>query len=327
MLLVCGEALMDVYTTAQTPTGLTLDARIGGSPYNVALGLARLAQPVAFFGGVSAGMLGERLMQSMRDEGVATDWVARPDSPTTLSLVGLGADGKPVYEFMGLGGADRAVGQADLATLPNDWQAIHIGSYCTVVEPIASTLKALINRSQGRCPISFDVNVRTGVEPDLDVWRASFGQLSRQATIIKLSDEDLALLHPEQSVEQFAAHCLRGGAGLVLLTSGAAGATAWTRHGRVEVAAPSIQVIDTVGAGDTFQAAILAWLAERDFLTNATINELSASQLKKMLNFAVTAAALTCQRRGADLPRRGELPADSEPRQLPIESALSRHWR
>jgi len=107
MVVVCGEALMDVFALADTATGMALEARIGGSPFNVAVGLARLGQPVAFLGAIAKDFLGERLVRALREEGVDTSTVVRVDAPTTLGLVGLDAQGVASYSFYGEGGADR----------------------------------------------------------------------------------------------------------------------------------------------------------------------------------------------------------------------------
>jgi pfkB family carbohydrate kinase len=165
MFMVCGEALMDVFATNDTPTGVALDARVGGSPYNVALGLARLAQPVSFFGSVSRGFLGERLMRFLGNEGVNLSTVQRSDAPTTLGLVGLDAQGVPSYSFYGDGCADRLLTADALAAVPAGLRAINFGSFTTVTEPTASTLRALVEREHGRTLIAYDPNVRLNVEP------------------------------------------------------------------------------------------------------------------------------------------------------------------
>jgi fructokinase len=139
MFVVSGEALMDVFGGADSAHGLTLDARIGGSPLNVAIGLARLAQPVTFFGAVSSGFLGQRLMRALRDEGVATDALARLDAPTTLGLMGLDEAGVPSYSFYGHGCADRLLPLDALATVLSAARAFHFGSYAMVVEPVPAT--------------------------------------------------------------------------------------------------------------------------------------------------------------------------------------------
>jgi fructokinase len=307
MILVCGEALMDVFETASTASGLTLDARIGGSPLNVAIGLARLGQPCMFFGGVSNDFLGQRLVKAMLEEGINTDALIRLDAPTTLVMVGLAALGKPIYQFLGAGAADRQLRPEHLSGLPTAPRAIHLGSYCTVVEPTASTLEALVLTHSRSSVIAFDANVRPGVEPELAKWRARFEFMIGHASLLKFSDEDLELLFPGEEPEQIAQRCLAVRSALVILTRGAHGATAWTREGRVDVTAPPIKLVDTVGAGDSLQAAVIAWLAENEKLSIAAIAALQMAQITELLSFAVAAAAATCERRGADLPTRAEL--------------------
>ena len=318
MFVVCGEALMDVFAGTENPTGLALDARCGGSPFNLAVGLARLAQPVAFLGAVSRDFLGQRLMHALRVEGVDTSATARVDAPTTLSLIGLDVHGVPAYSFYGAGGADRQLTLADLAALdalPIAVRAVHIGSYSTVVEPIASTLRALLERVTATTVICLDPNVRLNVEPDLARWREQLQWLLPRVHLLKISDEDLALLRPGISPAQFAAEALAQGVRLVVVTRGGAGAQAWTANCTVDVPAVAVTVIDTVGAGDTFQAALLTWLAEHDGLAVDVLGALSASSLRDALEFATRAAAITCARRGADLPRRVEV-TDTETHRL-----------
>ncbi len=309
MILVCGEALMDVFAAGDTPTGLALDARVGGSPFNVAVGLARLAQPVAFLGGVSEGFLGERLLRALRDEGVDTGPVARTPAPTTLSLIGLDARGVPSYAFYGQGAADRQLVPEALSRVPAGLAAIHLGSYAAVVEPVASTLRTLVEREHERCLITYDPNLRFNVEPDRERWRAMLEFMLPRTHLLKISDEDLGLLLPGRAPEDFAADALARGVGLVVVTRGAEGASGWTRAGRADAEPVRVEVVDTVGAGDTFQAALLTWLAEQGTLAPAALAALAPVQTAAMLRFAAQAAAITCSRRGADLPRRAELPA------------------
>ena len=307
MFVVCGEALFDVFAAGDTPTGLALDARIGGSPYNVAMGLARLGVPVAFLGGVERGFLGQRLMRSLADEGIDTRAVAEVPARTTLSLVGLDAQGVPQYSFYGEGAADRQITPADLARIPPEAKAYHFGSYAMVVPPIADTLRSLVQRERGLRLIAWDLNVRLNVEPDRARWRDLLAYMSARADLVKLSDEDLALLHPGEDADALARGWLAAGAALVVLTRGGEGATAWHAGGTTQVAAPKTQVVDTVGAGDTFQATMLAWLHDHALATPAGVRSLSPEQVHTMLAFAARAAAITCSRRGADLPRRADL--------------------
>jgi fructokinase len=307
MFLVCGEALMDVFSAGETPAGLALDARVGGSPFNVAVGLARLAQPVAFFAAVSRGFVGERLMRALVAEGVDRSTVSRTDAPSTLGLVGLDEKGVPSYAFYGEGGADRQLGLDALAGLPSRWRAIHVGSFATVVAPIAATLRALVERERGRALIAYDPNIRLNVEPSLAPWREMLAWMQPRTHLLKISEEDLQLLLPGTHLDQFAAGALAAGVRLVVVTRGGEGAIGWTANVRVEVPPVQVQVIDTVGAGDTFQAALLTWLAEHNALAGDALPTLGADQLRAALGFAARAAAITCSRRGADMPRRAEL--------------------
>jgi fructokinase len=307
MLMVCGEALLDVFAAGETRTGLTLEASVGGSPFNVAVGLARMGQPAAFFSAVSTGFGGERLMRALVAEGVDLRAVARTDAPTTLSLIGLDAQGVPSYAFYGEGCADRMLHQADLQRVPHTIAAVNVGSYATVVEPIASTLRALVEREHGRALIAFDPNIRLNVEPDLQRWRAQLAWMLPRTDLLKISDEDLGLLQPDVTPEAFAIEALTHGVKAVVVTRGAQGASGWTARCNAIAAPVAVQVIDTVGAGDTFQAALLTWLAENQSLTGAGVAALSHEALSEALTFAARAAAITCSRRGADMPRRSEL--------------------
>ena len=307
MFVVAGEALMDVFTGATTPTGIALDARIGGSPLNVAFGLARLGRRVAFLGGISSGELGGRLVDALRAEGVSLEAVHRSAAPTTISLVGVDARGVPEYAFYGTGAADRTLPLAALDRMPADARVLHVGSYTMVVGETAATQRALIERVRGRLVVSYDPNLRLNVEPDLAVWRATLDWMLPRTDVLKLSDEDLGLLYPGIDPAAFAADCLGKGAGLVALTRGGKGAFAWHASGVVEVPPVHVDVIDTVGAGDTFQSALVARLDELGALTPDGVRGMSAETLLDAMRFAAQAAAITCSRRGADLPRRAEM--------------------
>lgn len=307
MIVVCGEALMDVFAHGETPTGMELDARVGGSPFNVAVGLARMQQRVGFFGSVSLDFLGERLLRALNDEGVDTRCVARTSAATTLSLVGTDADGVPSYAFYGHGGADRQLVPEQISTLPATLAALHLGSYSTVVEPIGSTLRALVEREHSRTLISLDPNIRLNVEPDIGCWRELLDWMLPRTHLLKISEEDLGLLMPGATPEDFCRDALARGVRLTVVTRGSAGVLACTAAASVNVPAVAVPVVDTVGAGDSFQAALLAWLQENGRLSAAALGALHADALKEGLAFASRAAAVTCSRRGADLPHRNEI--------------------
>jgi fructokinase len=311
MLMICGEALLDVFQGDETRTGMTLDARVGGSPFNLAVGLARLGQPAAFFSAISTGFAGERLMRALQAEGVDTQAVARLDAPTTLSLIGLDAHGVPSYAFYSEGCADRLVDAEALKRVPTGLALVNLGSYASVVEPVASTQRALVDRERARgaagALIACDPNIRLNVEPDLARWRDQLEWMLPRTDLLKVSDEDLGLLLPGLSIDDFAARALDAGVKLVVVTRGAQGATGWNAQGRIAIDPVRVAVVDTVGAGDTFQAALITWLAEHAALNARALGALTPTALCDALAFAARAAAITCSRRGADMPQRDEL--------------------
>jgi fructokinase len=310
MFVVSGEALMDVFDAGPTATGQSLDARIGGSPLNVAIGLARLQQPVEFFGAVGRGFLGERLMRALNDEQVGTAAVQRPSAPTTLGLVGLDAQGVADYAFYGESGAERLLRLDDLEVLQRvapQAAAYHFGSYAMVIEPAGKTLRALAERSHRRSLVAYDVNVRLNVQPDLQRWRAVLDAMVGCTHLLKMSQEDFEALFPGRAAEEAAGRWLARGVTGVIITRGGEGAVAWTAAGRIDVAPVPTTLVDTVGAGDTFQAALLTALAEAGRASPTGITRLSQDEWSVVLGFAARAAAITCSRRGADLPRRAEL--------------------
>lgn len=307
MMMVCGEALLDVFAAGDTRTGMTLDANVGGSPLNVAVGLARLGQPVGFFSAISTGFAGERLMRTLVAEGVDTQAIARLAAPTTLSLIGLDAQGVPSYAFYGEGCADRLLEPGDMARVPHGLTVVNVGSYATVVEPVASALRALVERERGRALIAYDPNIRLNVEPDLQRWRDQLAWMQPRTDLLKVSEEDLELLYPGGLLEDFAMRALAQGVRAVVVTRGAHGAIGWTSQFSVTTSPVAVTVVDTVGAGDTFQAALLTWLAENGALSAQALGSLPQQAFAEALAFAAQAAAITCSRRGADMPRRAEL--------------------
>ena len=307
MFLVCGEALYDLFPEDNSGIGsVKFDARVGGSPFNVAIGLARLKVPAALLTGISSDMLGEKLTAVLKDEGVSTDYLIRTGRRTTLSLVGLDESGSPSYSFYGTGSADCGVKYKHFPVIGDDVTGLHFGSYSTVVRPVAKAFGRLA-RLQNKKFISYDPNVRLTLEPDLDIWRAGVEKFSNDADLIKISREDYDLLYSNQDPIEKVRQWFDCGVKLVILTDGGKQINAWSQAGfDLSVTPPSFKVIDTVGAGDTFQAAMLKCLLDEDNPKQA-ITDLDKPRLQAMLNYAATAAALTCTRRGADLPRLKEM--------------------
>jgi fructokinase len=264
MIVVCGEALVDLFVDGESAELLRLTAHNGGSPFNVAIGLARIGMPAMFFGGLSNDVFGARLFEALRWEGVELGATPRPQAKTALVCVAPDSKGSPTYTFYSDQTAERMVCPADLPRLPAQMDALHVGSYCMVVQPVAGTLRVLIERQRGLSLIAYDPNVRLTIEPSIAAWRATLEWMAARADLLKISEEDLESLYPGQPVEEFMNWALAAGAALVVVTRGALGALARTAAGiAAAVDATPATVIDTVGAGDTFQAALIAWLVGR----------------------------------------------------------------
>ena len=308
MFLSCGEALFDLFPSAETDTGFTFDARIGGSPFNVAVGLSRLGRRAALFTGLSSDPLGRRLERTLAEEGVETAWLVGKQNPTTLALVGLGPKGVPHYTFYGHDAADCSVGETDLPDLPPSVAAMHFGSYSLVVEPTGSSLLALARRHHDGKLISVDPNLRLNVEPDVGRWHRRVEAFSGIADLIKVSDEDLRLLFPGDGIDSALSRWSARGVRLIVVTRGGDGALVSLRGNVFEVSGCTVDVVDTVGAGDSFQAALLCGLDELGKATKPGLSEVSLEECRRVVDFAMAAAALSCTRRGADLPRRSDLP-------------------
>ncbi|WP_223525536.1 carbohydrate kinase family protein [Pseudomonas sp. A-B-26] len=311
MYLVCGEALFDFFSE-EDASGLAskvnFKAIAGGSPFNVAVGLRRLGVESALFAGLSTDYLGRRLQQVLQGEGVRADYLVDFAAPSTLAMVAVGANGSPHYSFRGEGCADRQLTLEHLPALGPEVRGLHVGSFSLVVQPIADTLLALVQRESGQRLISLDPNVRLNPEPNIELWRSRIATLVEYADLIKVSDEDLSLLYPEEDPQRVIEGWLQHRCQLVFLTRGGEGATVFSRvHGSWPVPASTVKIADTVGAGDTFQAALITWLTEQQLDSIEGLKQLGREQIGALLKFAVQAAALTCSKTGPDLPYRHQL--------------------
>lgn len=308
MFLVCGEALFDFFLEDEDGPGVARFAsRAGGSPFNVAVGLSRLGRDSGLLTGLSDDMLGRRLAKVLASEGVSTRYAVPTHRPTTISLVGLDAAGVPEYQFYGAGSADTGLAPADLPSLGGDVEGLHFGSYSLAVAPVADALAALARDECSRF-ISLDPNVRPTIEPDMDVWRMRVDALLPAVDLVKISAEDLALLYPGRTAENYAADVIGQGVGLVVVTDGGAPAHGWSATGHHAASQPpQVAVVDTVGAGDTFEAALLDGLLDHVAGPAAAVAGLDVAGLTALIDRAVRAAAITCSRRGADLPHAADL--------------------
>ncbi|MEJ8634277.1 MULTISPECIES: carbohydrate kinase family protein [Streptomyces] len=299
MIVVAGESLIDLVPHGNGEPLPTLLPRLGGGPYNTAVALGRLGARAAFCSRMSTDGFGEALLTGLRDAGVDTGLVARGPEPTTLAVASLGADGSAGYGFYAEGSADRLFELPP--RLPDAARAVAFGTCSLVLEPGASAYEALLRREAERGLFTLlDPNIRPGLIPDADAYRARFAGWLPSVSLLKLSEDDARWLGgvPE-------------GPAAVVLTRGDEGMSVRTRTGtEVSVPATQVRVADTIGAGDTVNAALLHGLAARDALSADGMARLDAEGWREVLDFAARAAAVTCSRTGAEPPYAWELRQD-----------------
>lgn len=302
---VIGEALVDIIPDDGADT---LRAHPGGSPANVAVALARLGVDTRFLGRTSTDRWGDRLREHLAGEGVVVEGSVG-DEPTAIAFVDVASDGAASYRFLWEGTADRRIGAAELTLALESLDAVHIGSVACLLDPGADAIAEVVAPIEERLVVSFDPNVRPSLVDDVEGARARLLALADHAHVIKASDEDLAFLFPDHDLERAAWELLDGAqTHLVVVTEGAIGARAFTPRFEVPIPPrPQGAVADTVGAGDTFMAGLLAGLAERDLLTVGALKGLDVDAVREVGAFAALAAGAVVARPGADPPRRADL--------------------
>jgi fructokinase len=309
MILCAGEALIDMLPRRSTGGAPCFAPVPGGAVFNTAVALARLDAPAALFTGLSRDLFGQKLEAALAVAGVDASLAVRSDRPTTLAFVEL-LDGRASYAFYDENTAHRMLGPADL---PGDAELAGIttaffGGISLVVEPCAAAHAALASRLAPNAVTMLDPNIRPAFIADEGAYRRRLGAMLAQADIVKVSDEDLAWLMGAGDPTDHARALIAKGPRLVCVTEGARGATAHHSAGHLHVAAPHAEVIDTVGAGDTFNAGLLAGLNEAGGLTKRWFDAPDEDALEAALKLGVAAAAITVARAGADPPSRAELP-------------------
>ncbi|MBM7172516.1 carbohydrate kinase [Streptomyces sp. G44] len=305
MIVVAGEALIDLVpreTDGGAAAGLpSLAPRLGGGPYNTAVALGRLGSPVAFCSRVSRDAFGEALLGGLRAAGVDLSYVQRGPEPTTLAVATIGADGSAGYSFYVEGTADRLFSAPD--ELPEGVRAMSFGTCSLALEPGASAYEELLRRAAARGVFTaLDPNIRAALIPDADAYRARFRSWLPSVSLLKLSQEDADWLGGTPM------EWLAAGPSAVVVTHGGDGLFLRTRDGmELRVPGEPVDVVDTIGAGDTVNAALLHGLAARDALSAEALAALDEDGWTAVLRFAARAAALTCSRAGAEPPYGAEL--------------------
>jgi fructokinase len=306
MILVAGESLIDLIVGPDDG----VHASPGGGPFNAARTIARLGQPTRFLGRFSTDPFGEMLTGKLAQDGVELAVPGRVPEPTALAIVALGGLGVPEYWFHVAQTAGFVLDQpAVREALQADVTALHIGSLGLVVDPMAAELERLAQDLPPDVLMLLDPNWRAQAIPDANAHRDRIRRLLPRTDILKTSTEDLSFLVPDCGPAEAARMLLAWGARCVLLTDGPSSVRAFTGADQLAIQVPPVEVVDTVGAGDAFGGAFLAWWAERGL---ARENLAHSPQLLAAVTAAARVASLTCARAGAEPPWRHELDTDEE---------------
>jgi fructokinase len=326
VLTVIGEALVDLVEST-THSSRSADghgpragdgprsytAHPGGSPLNVAVGLARLGQPTALLARLSPDAFGRVLREHAERNGVDLSAAVTATEPTTLAVVSLDSDGRATYDFYITGTADWQWQAQELSQLPAGTTVLHTGSLAAWTPPGDAVIQALVEqvRASTTVLISYDPNIRARLLGTPEQGRVKVERSVGQAHVVKASDEDVSWLYPDRDVDQVAADWLTLGALLVVITRGGDGASAYRRgHPTLHRRARRIELVDTVGAGDAFMSGLLGAIVSGRADSPDALAECTDEVVGRFVDQAALVAALTCQRAGADPPTRAEVDAE-----------------
>ncbi|MBO2452439.1 carbohydrate kinase [Actinomadura barringtoniae] len=312
-IAVIGEAVADAFLPGDPDAGdaLRMEVRPGGGPANTAVALARLGTSAQFLGRLGHGPFGRLLRRHLLASGVELNVVDAPEE-ATLAVAAIDRSGQAAYEFYARGTGDWQWTRDELLEREPRVGAVHTGSLALVMEPGGPLIEEMLERLRGQTTISIDPNVRPGIVRS-EVYRERLARWTRLADIIRLSEDDLAVLAPRAPVAEICDAWHADGVRLVVITRGGDGALASLDGQRVEVPAVAVKAVDTVGAGDAFMAGLLHWLNRQDALGLA----LTIDDVRTALTFASHIAAETCRVPGADPPWADAL----SPRALDLLSA------
>jgi fructokinase len=309
MILSCGDALIDFVPVVAADGRDAARPAVGGSCLNIAIGIARLGAASGFVGGISMDLFGRMIADHATASSVDLRYATRSAHQTTLAFVRIVA-GESQYAFY-----DAETASANWSyqrgSIPFDMiDAVHVGSTTLVHEHGAAEAGALIADARASATISFDPNCRPVLVSDEKAYRARMDAFADSADIVRMSDVDFNYLYDDDAYAAHAERLFARSSSLFVVTRGGNGVQAWHRNaGMIEVKAPAVEVVDTIGAGDSFQAALLFALGRLKRIERASLQSIAADELRRALSFACQCAAVTCTRAGADPPRVGEVAA------------------
>lgn len=304
MILCCGEALIDMIPV-ETAEGVAFRPLSGGAPFNTARAIARLGAPAGLFTGLSTDLFGKNIRERLESDGVDLSTCLSSDRPTMLAFIAT-RDGQARYNFYTDGTAGRMIMAEDLPDIAPE--AALFGGISLAMEPCGTTYEVLFHRwAKSGTALMLDPNIRPGFIRHETAYRNRLNRMIEETTILKLSDEDLTWLEGPGSVTKRCEALLARGPAMVVVTEGSKGARLHTRTQEVYVAARKARTVDTIGAGDAFNAGLLTCLHEQNMLSAEAIRKASPPSLQSAMDLAIAAAAVTVSRAGANPPLRSEL--------------------
>jgi len=309
MLLSCGDALIDFLPVKSADGRDAVVPVVGGSCLNIAVGMARLGAQAGFVGGISTDLFGRMIADHAFASQVELRYATRSEHQTTLAFVRT-VGGEPQYAFYDEGTATRNWAYRRGSIPFDEIEAIHVGSTTLADDQGSAQALAMIEDARGSVTISFDPNCRPKLVKHKAHYVERMNAFAAIADIVRMSDVDFEFLYGGGDYAGTAKSFIEAGAGLVVVTRGIKGAQAWHRKaGVVEVQAPTVDVVDSIGAGDSFQAALLFALRAIGRIERKSLAQTDSDELGRALSFASSCAAFTCGRTGADPPRQADVGA------------------
>lgn len=308
MILCCGEALIDMIPKPTNTGAMGFVPHDGGASLNTSVALGRLGVQVGLLSGVSTDIFGQQIAASLNASHVNASHLIRSDRPTTLAFVQL-TNGSSAYTFMDENSAGRMIATSDLPEISDEVNAALFGGISLCLEPAAATYQTLQAKLAKKHVVMLDPNIRPKSIGDVVVYRNRLEAMIGLSDIVKVSDEDLNWLYPgSESLASKLQKIRAAGPVVVILTRGGDGASAFLSDGtEVQAGIEKVKVVDTVGAGDTFNAGFLAKLSEMGLLSKDALRSTSGEDIQTALKFAAKVAAVTVSRAGANPPWRHEL--------------------
>ena len=306
MILCCGEALIDFLPRKGADGSEVYQPFNGGSVYNTAIALGRLGINVGLLAGISTDFFGDAIIDGLKASKVDTTYCRRKPNHTTLAFVKL-SNGHARYSFVDEGSSGRNLVLRDLPRLPQKIEALHFGSISLIPEPCGGTYEELMNRAAPFKVISLDPNIRASLIDSKRQHLARLYRMIEMADVVKISDEDVFWMTGKKNLAGVARKWIKAGARIVAITKGSDGVEVFTKRFSFSLPAPRVDVVDTVGAGDTFTAGMLAQLSKQNQLTKKAILTIDEDSLRAVAAFAMKAAAVTVSRAGADPPWKREV--------------------